>query len=151
VLTHFFSWCAMHAELKAFPADLPKLPKLRRLAMGHNQIVGFPDFVGDLQSLTWLDLTHNHLGQGYLSHRLGDLQNLTGLGLSDCQLNHFPESLGRLSRVLKLGMFNNGITEIPKSIKGMAELTKLDVSNNLIARLPEEMGSLKNLTWLNLR
>ena len=88
-----------------------------------NQIIGnLPSELGNLASLTHLDLGHNKLG------------------------GQIPPALGRLTNLTHLDLSNNGLTgSIPAEIGNLTNLVYLDLSGNkLTGRIPSTLGNLKS-------
>jgi hypothetical protein len=107
-----------------------------------------PESLGDLTSLTDLDLSRNQLTS--LSENLGNLTNLNHLYLQENQLSFLPESLGKLANLTYLDLINNHLTSLPKSLGYLTNLAELYLSKNQLISLPENLGNLTELTQLYL-
>ena len=111
-----------------------------------------PSGLGDLSSLTTLDLSGNQL-TGAIPSGLGDLSNLTTLNLSTNQLSGpIPSELGGLSSLGTLNLSTNQLSgPIPSELGGLSSLGTLDLSTNqLHGVIPSELGHLSSLITLNL-
>ena len=145
--------------------------KLETLAVGDNQFAGLPDWIGDLTSLTRIDLNDcrleavpewlvglRRLTQLFLDNNrltripewLGDLRELTILRLDNNRLETLPESLAKLDNLTRLDLDRNQLTEVPEWISGLDGLTRLDISKNNFAALPAWLGDLADLENLYL-
>ncbi|PIN09229.1 Leucine-rich repeat protein [Handroanthus impetiginosus] len=98
-------------------------------------------------SLVLLDLSYNYLDR--IPHAIGNLISLSHLDLSNNLLQgEFPNSLGNLSRLSYLVFSNNELQgEFPRS----SNLQLLDVSENKFSGLVPDLSSWFSLRWLSLR
>ncbi len=107
-----------------------------------------PDSIGQLTSLTKLDLNGNQLS--VLPDSIGNLKNLTELNLQNHQLSDLPDSIGYLAKLTFLNLSRNKITSIPYTIDYLVNLSTLNLSNNQLKMLPNSIGSLSQLADLKL-
>lgn len=90
---------------------------------------------------------------GSIPLSLGNLNNLTGLYLSDNRLTGtLPSNLGKLFSLSFLDLSHNTFTGmIPPSLESLGNLSLLDLSSNYLAgSIPPGIGSLLKLRYLNL-
>jgi Leucine-rich repeat (LRR) protein len=102
--------------------------------------------------VTGIDKLGNQL-TGTIPPELGNLSNLTHLGLGDNQLTGtIPPELGNLSHLTHLNLAVNQLTgTIPSALENLSNLTVLYLSSNqLTGVIPSELGNLSNLTELYL-
>ena len=160
--------------------DHPYFGTVTELNLSHWKMDKLPDSIGDLTSLTSLDLS-SCKSLVSLPERLGECKSLTSLNLEHCEsLVSLPDSFGKLVNLdrrsflaaiqhvktlpedivehphlrdateLDLIMYAN-LVSLPKSIGHLKSLTKLNLSNcRSLVSLPESIGDLESLTQLNL-
>ena len=143
------------AELKMGPMGLSHLPpeigdltSLTVLDLSNNQLTSLPAEIGKLTSLTELDLSNNKLTT--LSAEIGNLTSLTKLSLYDNQLTALPAEIGKLTSLNWLSLSNNQLTALPVEIGKLTSLTGLYLTQNQLTSLPAEIGKLTSLTELYL-
>ncbi len=120
----------------------------RVLDLSNLGIEQVPASIGQLTQLTTLGLSGNRLTT--LPEGLGQLTQLTALYLDDNQLTTFPEALGRLTQLTALGLDDNQLTTLPEALGQLTQLTTLSLSGNQLTTLPEALGQLTQLTALHL-
>ena len=76
------------------------------------------------------------------------LPNLEMLVLENNRLTRLPETIGRLQSLHGLGLTNNQLTELPSQIGALTNLMVLQVNKNRLTELPKEIGELANLLLL---
>lgn len=127
--------------------------RVRTLVLWNNNLVGtIPPEIGDLSSLTNLELRSNHL-YGSLPPEFGQLTNLIELALDRNHLSGaIPPELGDLVNLRGLYLYNNQLTgSIPARMGDMVNLQRLGLDNNkLSGSIPPELGNLPQLMYLNL-
>ena len=142
-----------HGFAGTIPSELGDLSSLTDLNLSANMLTGeIPAELGDLSSLTLLYLYGNML-TGEIPAELGDLSSLTLLWLSDNMLTgEIPAELGDLSSLTLLHLDGNMLTgEIPAELGDLSSLTDLNLSGNMLTgEIPAELGDLSSLTDLNL-
>ena len=90
---------------------------------------------------------------GEIPPELGNLTNLTFLGLGDNELTgEIPPELGNLTNLTFLDLVYNELTgEIPPELGNLTNLTFLDLGDNeLTGEIPPELGNLTQLERLRL-
>ena len=118
------------------------------LTLRHMRLASVPEWVGDLASLTWLDLGGNELVS--VPQSLGKLTGLTRLDLGSNRLTALPESLGKLTGLTRLDLGGNQLASVPDLLGKLTGLAWLDLSGNRLTALPEWRGKLAALAWLDL-
>ena len=111
-----------------------------------------PPELGNLINLTSLGLYENQLS-GEIPPELGNLTNLTSLGLSRNQLSgEIPPELGNLTNLTSLYLNNNQLSgEIPPELGNLTSLTSLYLNNNqLSGEIPPWLENITNLQYLRL-
>jgi small GTP-binding protein len=101
-------------------------------------------FLGELKSLTTLNLSNNEIIDGSF---LGELRSLTTLHLDGNKIEDVS-FLGELKSLTSLSLRSNFISDA-SSVRELKSLTTLNLSNNNISDAPV-LGRLKSLTTLNL-
>ena len=142
-----------HGLAGTIPPELGNLDGLTWLNLSGNALSGpIPPELGNLASLTTLGLDSNEL-TGPIPPWLGDLTSLTRLGLAHNELTGpIPPELGNLDGLTWLNLSGNALPgPIPPWLGDLTSLTRLGLhSNELTGPIPPELGNLDGLTWLNL-
>ncbi|WCJ40835.1 hypothetical protein M5689_021736 [Euphorbia peplus] len=138
--------------------QIPPIPNisfssLSVLDLSSNSFYGLPvpDWISNLTSLTYLDLS----GNGF-SCPVPSLQNLTSLRTLDLSWNGFnssiPDWLGDLTHLELLDLSKNELEgEIPSVIGNLTSLNILDISSNLFEEgIPTSFKNLCSLRSLSL-
>ena len=124
------------------------------LSLDRNNLEGsMPPELGNLTSLTRLEIWLNNELTGSIPHELGNLTSLTRLELWENNLTGpIPPELGNLTSLEWLRLFNNELTgSIPPELGNLTSLTRLELwQNNLTGPIPPELGNLTSLEWLRL-
>ena len=107
--------------------------------MNGNQLATLPDSLGNLTSLTELDLTGNRLT--ILPDSLGKLTALSLLKLYGNQLATLPDSLGNLTSLTEIDLDDNQLTTLPGSLGNLTVLTRLSLQNNRLKSLPAQLAN----------
>ena len=104
--------------------------------------------IGQLRTLTLLDLSHNSLSQ--LPEEIGQLTNLSSLiGVSN-SLICLPASIGNLLNLRSLHMNGNKLSRISPEICKCKFLTDVYLEANALRQVPEELTQLHYLRHVNV-
>ena len=136
-------------QLTAVPDWVGDLASLTTLDLSFNQLAAVPQSLGNLTALTTLDLSFNQLAA--VPQSLGNLTALTTLNLNRNQLAAVPDSLGNLTALTTLNLSINRLAAVPDWVGDLTALTTLNLSGNQLAAVPDSLGNLTALTTLNLR
>jgi hypothetical protein len=71
-----------------------------------------------------------------------DLQEVTELDLSGCNLTSIPPEIGQLRNLQSLNLSNNQLTTLPDQLGQLEHLEVLDIENNLISEVPSCIAQL---------
>ncbi|KAK1153299.1 hypothetical protein AOXY_G30205 [Acipenser oxyrinchus oxyrinchus] len=112
-------------RLSELPEELCQLISLETLNVYHNCARSIPDSIGNLQALSYLNISRN-------------------------QLTFLPAYLCHLPLKVLIAS-NNKLSALPDNIEAMGNLRQLDVSCNEIQSLPPQIGSLESLRDLSVR
>ena len=134
--------------LTSLPPEIGDLTSLTDLDLGDNQLASLPPEIGNLTSLTSLILHGNELAS--LPSEIGNLIRLTGLGLHGNHFTALPPELTNLTSLTALGLGANRFASLPAEIGKLIALTQLGLQDNQLKSLPPEIGNLTNLTTLFL-
>ncbi|TRY68578.1 hypothetical protein TCAL_03065 [Tigriopus californicus] len=121
---------------------------LTKLILASNQLTLLPANLGDLSTLTVLDLHDNMLKE--LPNEIGLLTCLSKLNVSHNRLSGLPPDFYRLASLRDLNLSKNELRQLSDEISQLNMLQKLDVSYNDMAQLPSAIGYLTKITHFNL-
>lgn len=82
---------------------------------------------------------------------LESLQNLIILNLENNKLTKIPSTIHKLTKLEELTLNANALTELSPEIGQLTELIALQLDNNRLAELPEKIGQLTKLEVLHLK
>jgi|GEM_PF-647199 len=149
--THVVRISSSNDYAGTLPSSLANLTSLKTIRMsGH--LVGIPPWLGQITSLTELNLSGCNLG-GSIPAELGNLSNLTFLYLQSNQLSGtIPPQLGDLTALNYLYLEQNQLTgNIPPQLGNLTHLKELGLGlNKLSGTIPAQFGSLTDLNDLDL-
>ena len=137
--------------LNEFPLWIRNAVSLRRLYIYGSNINILPDWIGDLQFLTELELRFTGANLKTLPDNIGKLINLSKLTIKYSGIERLPDSIGNLFSLKELTLYGKSITSLPDSIGNLKELNKLVICNSDIKTLPDFIGNMENLTVLSLQ
>ena len=127
-----------------------KLTGLEKLYLRWNELTSIPSQIGQLSSLTFLDLGDNNLVS--LPDEIYQLTNLTWLNVGGNNLESISEEIGKLTNLLELHLFDNQLTSLPKSIGSLVNIEfdienfdrGLAISGNPLTSLPDSIRKVKH-------
>ncbi|MDU0368894.1 leucine-rich repeat-containing protein kinase family protein [Hymenobacter endophyticus] len=131
--------------LRALPADLPRLRKLRILFCSENQFTEVPSVLGQCPELSMVGFKANQI------HTLpGEAlpPRLRWLILTDNQLTALPAEIGRCRELQKLMLAGNQLRELPPELGQCHQLELLRLAANQLTALPGWLLRLPRLSWL---
>jgi len=137
-----------YLDKNELPDSIGELSSLTYLDLDENKLTTLPDSIGKLSSLKKLDLIDNELTT--LPDSIGKLSSLTELDLSYNELTRLPDSIGKLSSLEQLYLGDSKLTTLPDSIGKLSSLTELYLYHNELKTLPDTIGELSSLTDLKL-
>lgn len=156
-------------KLTSLQKEMENLVCLKKLMLGLNYFIEFPQVITNLHQLTVLDLSENRnclkfpieitniitLKELYLSHygyslskiptEIGNLTNLEILDLRSNSIISIPPSIENLLKLKTLLILDNRISSLPPEFGKLTNLEVLAISYNRFNRFPEEIGNLVNL------
>ncbi|MFX1257116.1 MAG: protein kinase [Promethearchaeota archaeon] len=118
------------------------------LLLGGKNLNKLPESIGNLKSLTYLNLMDNQLIS--LPESIGGLSSLKEIWLGNNKLSTLPESIGNLNSLQYIDLSGNQLTSLPESIGGLSFLKEIWLGNNKLSTLPESIENLNSLQYLNL-
>ncbi|XP_076356296.1 leucine-rich repeat and calponin homology domain-containing protein 1-like isoform X1 [Tachypleus tridentatus] len=121
------------------PSEVCEFFLLERLDCYHNVIRSLPDSVITLHSLTYLNLSRNHLST--IPPALCQLP-LEVLDVSNNKLVSLPEEIGHMQCLMDLDVSCNEITILPPQIGDLQSLKSFNIRRNLLVELPPEFCEL---------
>lgn len=132
------------------PASFVHLQELQTLRLGNKHsslLTSLPDSLGELRSLTELDIRSQGLES--LPVSLGNLSNLTCLVVESRGLTILPSTLGNLISLVTLRLQCRRLHRLPDSIGDLRCLKRLHVSAS-VQEIPRTLGALSQLTRLDI-
>ncbi|KAJ3674443.1 hypothetical protein LUZ60_005059 [Juncus effusus] len=140
-------------NLWRMPISFMNLKNLKVLILSTSSLRGgIPPWIGNMTSLTDLELSGNHL-TGNIPATLGQLSNLKMLELYYNNLTgEIPEELGNLTQLTDIDMSENHLTgQIPLSLCSIPSLQVLQIyTNSLTGPIPAILGNSTTLTIISL-
>jgi len=129
---------------------LEKYRNLKELTIRQTRFI--PETLGNLQSLTLIDLEKNE-DLKTLPDSIGSLKNLTSLRIYASHLEELPQTLGSLQSLKRLSLERNKkLKTLPQNIGALKNLTHLDISgSSSISNLPDSIINLTALEYVNIR
>ncbi len=122
----------------------------RQQSTTSNSFTGtFPDFIGDIRSLTYLNLNLNKF-TGELPSSWSQLSLLEELHVSYTGITRLPVFIGQLRSLVVLSSFKSQLSgTIPATISSLPRLSwLLLMENQLTGPLPHDIGDVSTLTEL---
>lgn len=127
-----------HNKLMALPAKFfqPVKHTIKKLNLSFNSIsVLVPNLFESLNSLEYLDLSHNDITSHWINDRL--FENLTQLHYLDLSFNKLtvfssPATFSSLQQLETLTLQHNELRQVPDTIQYLRYLSSLDLSQNFI-------------------
>ena len=137
------------------PSKIGQLENLESLLLDDNMLTGgIATEIGLLQNLTMLSLGFNENMGGGIPYQMGNLHSLTILDLPNMSLiGGFPSSMQNLVNLEQLNVQSNMLRgAIPEWLGYLDKLKKLDLSENAFTGpIPESFSKLTNLRELELQ
>lgn len=130
------------------PENLGNMSSLTDLNISINEIIELPRSFGNLKRLQMLKAERNSLTQ--LTPEIGQCQALTEMYLGQNFLTDLPDSVGDLKNLTTLNVDCNNLSDIPDSIGNCKSLTVLSLRQNILTELPMTIGKCENMTVLDV-
>jgi Leucine-rich repeat (LRR) protein len=135
-------------NLECLPKEIVNLVNLTNLDLCFNELESLPAELWELTKLTDLDLTCNYFLGSKLPKEVGNLTNLSKLGIGT--LAGLPAEFWNLTNLTELKFSHSQDENLPPEIEKLINLTELDLSYSKLSSLPKEIYNLTNLTKLGL-
>ncbi|KAJ1510986.1 hypothetical protein HMI54_001218 [Coelomomyces lativittatus] len=129
-----------NSSINDFPSDVVILENLKTFEAQKCGFSFIPTSIGNLSSLTHLDLRQNQYSDASFSEAFGKLKHLVYLNLSENRLSTIPECFLLFSELKELDLSHNRITIIPDNLWRLHKLEKLNLSFNCLTSLPDNIG-----------
>lgn len=136
-------------HFESFPMPICGLQNVKKLYMDNCTLTKIPKEIGNMSSLSVVDLSYNSLGgPDSLPKEFFHLPNIRDLYLIDCQLTELPPEIGELKNLEGLRIGKNNLTRLPEELFNLVNLWKLSAERNKISELSPKIGELKGLVFL---
>ncbi|KAH9289130.1 hypothetical protein KI387_033247, partial [Taxus chinensis] len=138
-------------RIREVPANICQLSKLEILILGSDSLTSLPTSIGNLSSLTTLEIISCELLTS-LPTTLGNLCSLLRLEVMDCdKLECLPDSLGSMCSLRELTVAGcNKLECLPDSLGCLNKLEDLKIVSSGVKTLPESFTRLVNLQSLKI-
>ncbi|XJO77449.1 hypothetical protein BDV3_002027 [Batrachochytrium dendrobatidis] len=142
--------CCLNGHI---PSTIGNLTSITRLDLTNNELSGsIPESIGNLHQLKHLDLSCNKLS-GSITPSLFNLVQLEFLNLSTNSLSGvIPNEIGQLWRLKGVDLEGNKFNgRIPSGLGNLKQLQTLDLSNNEFSGdVSPELSNMQSLTQVNM-
>ncbi|XP_057828316.2 disease resistance protein RPV1 isoform X2 [Cryptomeria japonica] len=136
-ITNQVSLRELHLEhmwnLREIPVKIDQLNKLQKLCVGGDLLTSLPASLGDLSSLTALEIT-NSTSMECLPDSLGRLSLLERLEIDDLGVKSLPESISQLTNLESLWICRCPISELDLGVgsfsSSLSKLKTIELSDN---------------------
>jgi internalin A len=135
-------------HLETLPEEVCRLPWLRSLNLGSNDLRHLEDEIASISALEELFLNDNPLRQ--VPEAIYHLTGLHVLDLSTTGLESLSPKIGGLSQLRRLDLDNNALTRVPSSLGKLTDLRVVWLDHNRLRELPNSLGGLQNIRILGL-
>ncbi|MEM6725426.1 MAG: leucine-rich repeat domain-containing protein, partial [Bacteroidota bacterium] len=130
-----------------WPSDLPQ--DIQSVDLSHNQMEQIKVDT-NRSTIQQLDLSYNRLDPVSLFPALEQLPLLRNLNLNTCRLGFLSDRIGNLNALQDLEVSDNGIQSLPERMLLLQALQHLNLSHNLIDSLPAWFSKFPDLNYLDL-
>lgn len=136
-------------NLHFLPQNIGELVSLTQLDVSYNSIDSIPESLSLLTNLKELSVAWNKMKE-ISSGIFPTLGNLSAIDLSGNQLTLLPNDICTLSKLSILSCAYNSLLKLPDDIGNMVGITGLNIAFNSLSELPASIGRLENLRDLQL-
>lgn len=127
----------LKAGLKSVPSEVfTEFPNLLWLDLSKNRLKALPADIGLLKKLKKLILFKNKLES--LPAEIGQLEELQELVINQNELETLPEEIGNLKKLRYIDMWSNNITHLPSSMEQMYALEEVDLRVIVMTQTEQE-------------
>jgi hypothetical protein len=131
--------------LKALPADLARLTRLRIIFCSNNQFTVLPAVLGQCAQLTMIGFKSNRIRE-FPADALPPA--LRWLILTDNEISELPATIGHCTQLQKLMLAGNRLRDLPEELATCTQLALLRISANQMTALPDWLTGMPQLAWL---
>jgi Leucine-rich repeat (LRR) protein len=141
-------------ELLELPSSFANLTSLKILALDSNAITELPDYIGTFTRLEELSVwgagPDYDRELKVVPDWIGNLASLSTLDLTHTKITTLPDTLAKCVslKTLKLGM--SAIKEVPECVRHLPLLEHLDLGVTKISELPLWLENIKTLKYLDI-
>jgi flagellar motor component MotA len=111
----------VYKGLTEFPSWIRNAHSLRQLILIGSSVTCIPDWIGDLQSLTELELDSNE-NLAALPDSIGNLKSLVKLDLSGLPIENLPDTIVNCTSLEYINIRGTNIAQVPKTISGVKKI-----------------------------
>ena len=137
--TQFQALFQEEASIHLFPTSIT------RVCIRNRKLTTLPNWIGELDHLTLLDLSTNELTA--VPDSIGKLSKLVRLDLGCNQLRKLPDSIGLLSSLEVFTVWENRLETLPESLINLPHLRVVSAQfNSIYIKLPPSLLEQNNFT-----
>ena len=135
-------------ETKDVPKEVLALKGIKEFYFVRNGMESIPDLGGWADTLDYLNLDGNAIGE--IPASVGGLVRLKWLRLNGNRIKELPASLATLKDLRRIYLKQNELSAVPEVMKEWTELEDVSLDENPIASVPDWMVAMPNLRRVSL-
>lgn len=132
-------------QLRAIPAQIAELKKLKIIFASNNLFDTLPESLGQCANLEMVGFKANKIKEVPAQSLPPKLRWLI---LTDNQITRLPDTLGERPNMQKLALAGNQLEELPATLCQLHNLELLRISANRLRAFPDQLLALPKLAWL---
>lgn len=139
-----------YLSLLVLPPEIGDLRSLSYLNLDGNQLSTLPSTIEHLSALASLSIRYNKQPFA-LPSAIGELRGLGYLYLNGSQVGTLPPEIGCLVSLKRLFLYSNHLTTLPPELGRLVSLIHLSMPDNRLLKVPPEFDQLNQLQYCDVR